>query len=55
MAIALARRILFAAMGAWLLVMAADQYRLTGHSAPAVGLGAVAIVLGVLAITGKGG
>jgi hypothetical protein len=55
MAIALARRIVFAAMGAWLLVMAADQFRMNGHTVPAVGLGAIGILLGVLAVTGKGG
>ncbi|HEV2388318.1 MAG TPA: hypothetical protein VGS20_13810 [Candidatus Acidoferrales bacterium] len=55
MAIDLARRIVFAAMGAWLLVMAAEQFRLSGHTAPAVGFGVVGIALGILAITGKGG
>jgi len=42
-------------MGAWALVMAAEQYRLGNHLLPAIGLGVLALVLVVMAATGKGG
>jgi hypothetical protein len=55
MAIALIRRIVFAALGVWVSVLAVEEFRLSGHTTPAIGLSLAGIVLFVLAATGKGG
>lgn len=55
MAIALVRRVVFGALGIWVAVLAVEQFRLSGHMGPAIGLSIAGIVLFALAITGKGG
>lgn len=55
MAVALIRRIVYAGLGVWFAVLAVEEFRLSGHTAPAVGLSIVGIILFVLAAAGKGG
>jgi putative exporter of polyketide antibiotics len=51
----LVRRILYGAMAAWALVMAVEEFRLSGHIAYGIGLGVLGLLLVVMAATGKGG
>jgi hypothetical protein len=55
MALALVRRIVFAGLGVWVSIMAVEEFRLNGHTAPALGLSLAGIVLFLIAATGKGG
>jgi hypothetical protein len=55
MAATLVRRILYGAMAAWVFVMAVEEFRMAGHTGTAVAFTIGGIVLGLLAISGKGG
>jgi hypothetical protein len=55
MSATLVRRILYGAMAAWVLIMAVEEFRLSGHTGTAIALGVGGVVLALLAITGKGG
>ena len=55
MSATLVRRILYGALASWVLVMAFQEFRLSGHTGTAIAFSVGGIVLAVLAITGKGG
>ena len=55
MSATLVRRILYGAMAAWVLIMAFEEFRVSGHTGTAIAFGVGGLVLAVLAISGKGG
>lgn len=55
MSATLVRRILYGAMAAWVLIMAVEEFRLSGHTGTAIAFGVGGVVLAILAISGKGG
>lgn len=55
MAIAVVRRVVFGLMAAWAFVMAAEEARFSGHGLSIIGFAVAGVVLGLGAVTGKGG